>query len=113
MDRKIIIKTNDLDREIHSLLSEVGADMPVNWDSNALVPVRDAVIEAFRRMGVILDVDERLETPSSFLKQWIRQKREEGLTRLEGREKKMNTRRRGGITCSERCSLKTDSPSGK
>jgi hypothetical protein len=64
MDRKIIIKTEDLDREIHSLLSEVGADMPINWDINVLAHVRDAVIEAFGRMGVTLEVDERLWIPS-------------------------------------------------
>jgi hypothetical protein len=63
MDRKIIIKTEDLDREIHSLLTEVGADMPMNWDATALAFVRDAVIEAFGRMGVTIEVDERLPPP--------------------------------------------------
>jgi hypothetical protein len=75
MDRKIVIKAEDLDREIHSLLSEVGADMPINWDSNVLALVRDAVIGAFGRMGVILEVDERLETLSPFFNQWIRERK--------------------------------------
>jgi hypothetical protein len=96
MDRKIIIKTKDLDREIHSLLSEVGADMPINWDSNALAPVRDAVVEAFRRMGVMLDVDERIETPFPLFNQWIRQRKGEGLTCLERRGKGLTPGGEGG-----------------
>jgi hypothetical protein len=87
VDRKIIIKAEDLSREIHSFLTEVSADLPVSWDSNGLALVRDAVIEAFRRMGVILEVDERIETPSPFFNHWTRQRKGEGLTRLERREK--------------------------
>ena len=61
MDRRIIIKAEDLDREIHFLLSEISADMPIDWDSNVLALVRDSVIEAFGRMEVTLEVDERVD----------------------------------------------------
>ena len=71
MDRKIIISTEDFDREIYSFLTEVSADMPVNWAPNALALVRDAVIEAFGKMGVSLEIEERLNTPLPLFNQWI------------------------------------------
>ena len=83
MDRKIIIKAEDLDREIHSFLAEVSADMPIKWDANALALVRDAVIEAFGRMRVTLEVDEPLEFSSLFFTERNRKKRREGLVPLE------------------------------
>ena len=46
MDRKIIIKAKDLDKEVCSFLTQVGADIPIDWSSNALVLVRGAVIGA-------------------------------------------------------------------
>jgi len=83
MDRKIIIRAQDLDREIHSFLAEVSADMPIKWDANALALVRDAVIEAFGRMRVTLEVDEQLEFSSLFFSERNRKKRREGLALLE------------------------------
>jgi hypothetical protein len=64
MSRKIIIKTDDLDEEIRSFLGEVGADMPIDWDIEALDQVKTAVIEAFKKMGVRIEIDDRL--PASF-----------------------------------------------
>ena len=43
MHRKIIIKAKDLDKEICSFLTQVRADIPVDWNSNALALVRDTV----------------------------------------------------------------------
>ena len=40
MGRKIIIKTDDLDSEIRSFLRDVGADMPIDWDRDALDQVK-------------------------------------------------------------------------
>ena len=59
MNRKIIIKAEDLNREICSFLTEVGADMPVDWNTSAIGLVRNAVIEAYKRMGIHLEVDDR------------------------------------------------------
>ena len=61
MDRKIIIKAKDLDKEICSFLTHVEADIPIDWNSNALALVRNAVIEAYDKMGITLEVDERLQ----------------------------------------------------
>ena len=61
MNRKIIIKAKDFDKEICSFLTQVGADIPINWSSNALALVRDAVIEAYNKMGITLKVDEPLQ----------------------------------------------------
>jgi hypothetical protein len=74
MNRKIIIKPEDLDREIYSLLTKVGADMPIDWDENALTLVRDAVIEAFGKVGVHLEIEERLNIRLPLFNQWIRGK---------------------------------------
>ena len=41
MNRKIIIKAKDFDNEICSFLTQVGADIPINWSSNALALVRN------------------------------------------------------------------------
>jgi hypothetical protein len=60
MGRKIIIKTDDLDKEIRSFLGDVGADMPVNWNIEALDEVKNAVVEAFKKMGVRIEIDDRL-----------------------------------------------------
>jgi len=65
MNKKIIIKSDDFSREIFSFLKEVGADMPIDWDMEALDRIRDAVIEAFEKMGVTLEIDGRLESISS------------------------------------------------
>ena len=61
MNRKIIIRAKDLDKEICSFLTQVGADIPIDWSSNALALVRNAVIEAYDKMGITLEVDERLQ----------------------------------------------------
>jgi len=57
MSRKIIIKTDDFDKEIRSFLGDVGADMPVDWNIEALNQVKNAVIEAFKKMGIGIEVD--------------------------------------------------------
>ena len=64
MNRKIIIKAKDLDKEICSFLTQVGADIPIDWSSNALALVRNAVIEAYDKMGITLEVDECLQEMS-------------------------------------------------
>ena len=61
MNRKIIIRAKDLDKEICSFLTHVGADIPIDWNSNALALVRNAVIEAYDKMGITIEVDERLQ----------------------------------------------------
>jgi hypothetical protein len=60
MSRKIIIKIGDLDKEIRSFLRDVGADMPIDWNIEAIDQVKNAVIEAFKKMGVGLEIDDRL-----------------------------------------------------
>jgi len=62
MSRKIIIKIGDLDREIRSFLRDVGADMPIDWNIEALDRIRNAVIEAYEKMGVNLEIDDRLQS---------------------------------------------------
>ena len=64
MNRKIIIKAKDFDKEICSFLTQVGADIPINWSSNALALVRDAVIKAYNKMGITLEVDKCLHEMS-------------------------------------------------
>ena len=65
MNRKIIINSNDFNREIFSFLKEVGADIPIDWNIEALDRIRNAVIEAFEKMGFTLEIDERLQSISS------------------------------------------------
>ncbi len=60
MNRKIIIKTDDFDKEIRSFLVDVGADMPIDWDIEALDQVKSAVVEAFKKMGIKIEMDDRL-----------------------------------------------------
>jgi hypothetical protein len=68
MKRKIIIKSEDFNREIFSFLKEVGADIPIDWNIEALDRIRNAVIEAYEKMGVTLEIDDRLQSfPSSNL----------------------------------------------
>jgi len=64
MNRKIIIRSENFDREIFSFLAEIGADTPIHWDFQSLTLVKDAVIEAFEKKGVILEVDEQSRFPS-------------------------------------------------
>ena len=61
MNRKIIIRAKDLDKEICSFLTQVGADIPIDWSSNALALVRGAVVEAYDKMGITFEVDEGLQ----------------------------------------------------
>ena len=65
MNRKIIIKSDDFSKEIFSFLEEVGANMPIDWNLEALDRIRNAIIEAFEKMGVTLEVDDRLQSISS------------------------------------------------
>ena len=68
MKRKIIIKSDDFNREIFSFLKEVGAGMPIAWNVDALDWIRNAVIGAYEKMGVTLEIDDRLHSiPSSNL----------------------------------------------
>jgi hypothetical protein len=68
MKRKIIIRSDDFNREILSFLTKVGADMPLEWNIEALDRIRNAVIEAYEKMGVTLEIDDRLQSiPSSKL----------------------------------------------
>jgi hypothetical protein len=68
MNRKIIIRSDDFNRELLSFLTEVGADMPLEWNIEALDRIRNAVIEAYEKMGVTLEIDDRLQSiPSSNL----------------------------------------------
>jgi hypothetical protein len=61
MDRKIIITARDLDKEIRSFLTQVGADIPVDWTGDVLALVREAVIKAYDKMGITLEIDECLQ----------------------------------------------------
>ena len=63
MNRKIIIKADDFDREIRSFLTEIGADMPVDWNIKTLGYIRNAVMKAFEDMHVTLEIDIRLQSP--------------------------------------------------
>jgi len=69
MNRKIIIKMEDLNMEIYFFLKQVGADMPIEWDYDAIGRIRDTVIDAFKKMGIMLEIDERPE--SSIGKRWV------------------------------------------
>ena len=70
MGRKIIIKTDDFDKEVRSFLGEVGADMPIDWNAEALDQVKNAVIEVFKKMGVGIEVDRRLSAPANQIEVW-------------------------------------------
>ena len=61
MNRKIIIKADDFDKEIRSFLTEIGADMPIDWNIEALDYLRNAVIKAFENMSVTLEIDVPLQ----------------------------------------------------
>ena len=69
MNPKIIIRSDDFDREIFIFLKEVVVDMPIDWDYDAIGRIRDTVIEAFEKMGIMLEIDERPE--SSIGKRWV------------------------------------------
>jgi len=67
MNRKIIIKSDDFTKEIFSFLKEIGADMPMDWNIEALERLKDAVIGTFEKMGVTLEIDDRFQSISSYL----------------------------------------------
>ena len=67
MNRKIIIKSDDLNKEIFSFLKEIGADMPMDWNIEALDRIKNAVIETFGKMGVSLEIDDRFQSISPYL----------------------------------------------
>lgn len=69
MNRKIIIHSDDFDKEIFSFLREVVAYMPVDWDHEAIGWIRNTVIDAFEKMGVMLEIDERPQSLCS--KRWV------------------------------------------
>jgi hypothetical protein len=70
MCRKIIITTGDLEKEIRSFLRDVGAGMPIDWNRESLDPVKNAVIEAFKKMGVGLEIDDRLPASINQREAW-------------------------------------------
>jgi len=101
MNRKIIIKAEDLNGEIHSFLTEVGADMPINWSTNAVGLIRDAVIEAYKRMGIQLEVDERRQVFHSLSSKETSKKKGQGQPPIGSlpcsrRERRSAGRRVGG-----------------
>jgi hypothetical protein len=67
MNRKIIIKSDDFNKEIFSFLKEVGADMPLDWNIEALDLIKNAIIETFWKMGVTLEIDDRLQSIPFYL----------------------------------------------
>jgi len=67
MNRKIIIKSDDFNKEIFSFLKEVGADMPLDWNIEALDLIKNAIIETFGKMGVTLEIDDRLQSIPFYL----------------------------------------------
>jgi len=67
MNRKIIIKSDDFNKEIFSFLKEVGADIPLDWNIEALDRIKNAVIETFGKMGVTLEVDDPLRSLPPYL----------------------------------------------
>jgi hypothetical protein len=69
MNRKIIIKSDDFNKEIFSFLKEVGADMPLDWNIEAFDCIKNAVIETFEKMGVTLEIDDRLQPIPLFIKE--------------------------------------------
>jgi hypothetical protein len=68
MNRKIIIKADDFNTELFSFFKEVGADMPMDWNIEALDRIKNAVIEAFEKMGITLEIDDRLQSVPLFIK---------------------------------------------
>jgi hypothetical protein len=68
MNRKIIIKADDFNTELFSFFKEIGADMPMDWNIEALDRIKNAVIEAFEKMGVTLEIDDRLQSVPLFIK---------------------------------------------
>jgi hypothetical protein len=69
MNRKIIIHSDDFDKEIFIFLREVVADMPIDWDHEAIGWIRNTVIDAFEKMGIVLEIDKRLQ--SSIGERWL------------------------------------------
>jgi hypothetical protein len=67
MNRKIIIKSDDFNKEIFSFFKQVGADMPMDWNIQALEGLKDAVIGTFKKMGVTLEIDDRFQSISPYL----------------------------------------------
>ncbi len=67
MNRKIIIESDDFNKEVFSFFNELGADTPVNWNAGVLDRVKNAVIRAFEEMGVTLEVDDRVQSISLHL----------------------------------------------
>ena len=64
MNRKIIIRMEDFNREIYFFLTEVMAGMPMDWNIEALGMVRNTMIRAFEKMGITVEIDDQ---PSSQL----------------------------------------------
>jgi len=66
MNRKIIIKSDDFNKEIFSFLREVGVDMPLDWNIEVLDRIKNTVIETFEKMGVTLEIDDHPQSIPSY-----------------------------------------------
>ncbi len=62
MDRKIIIRMEDFNREIYFFLTEIMAGMPMDLNIEALGVVRNAVIRAFEKMQITVEIDDRFSS---------------------------------------------------
>ena len=74
MNRKIIIKSDDFNKDIFSFLKEVGANMPMDWNIEALEGLKDAVIGTLKKMGVTLEIDDRPKLARNW-KRWKQPRR--------------------------------------
>ena len=87
MDRKIIIRVSDFNKEIYSFLLGIGADNSLDWNIDALDEVKDAIVDAFGKMGVTLEIDDQPEASYPLFNKWILERRERGLMHMEKRKK--------------------------
>jgi len=64
MTGKIIIRAGDFNNEVFSFLTKVGADIPIEWDTEALDRVKNTVVEVYQKMGVRIEIDDRNPVPA-------------------------------------------------
>ena len=87
MNRKIIIRESDFNKEIYSFLAGIGADNSLDWNIEALDQIKDAAVDAFGKMGAILEMDDQPEASYPLFNKWILERRERGLMHMEKRRK--------------------------
>ncbi len=85
MNRKIIIRASDLNTRVYSFLTGIGADNSPDWNCEALDQVRHAVVNAFGKMGLTLEIDDQLETSYPLFNKWISGRRERDQTHIDKR----------------------------